>query len=56
MLSAHVIIDAGLMSPKDWVSLAIDIEQFRKSDHGNAIPAGDLLASWLSDDNSKEAA
>ena len=31
MLSAHIIISAGLMSPKDWVSLAIDIEQFRKS-------------------------
>jgi hypothetical protein len=48
MLSAHIIISAGLMSPKDWVSLAIDIEQFRKSDSGTSKPPGDWLSEWLS--------
>jgi hypothetical protein len=55
MLSAHIIIDAGIMSPKDWISLAIDIEQFRKTDHGSSIPPGDFLANWLSETDLKEA-
>lgn len=55
MLSAHIIIDAGIMSPKDWISLAIDIEQFRKTDHGSSIPPGDFLANWLSETGTKEA-
>lgn len=55
MLSAHVIIDAGIMSPKDWISLAIDIEQFRKSDSGTAKPPGDWLSEWLNADDAKVA-
>jgi hypothetical protein len=44
----HIIVEAGLLSPKDWAGLLIDIEHFRKSEQGSGKPAGDLLAEWLS--------
>lgn len=47
MSNAHLLIAAGMMSPKDWISLAIDIEQFRKQEQGNQEPPGDWLEKWL---------
>lgn len=48
MTNAHVMITAGLMSPKDWIGLAIDIEQFRKQEQGTQVAPGDFLEQWLS--------
>ena len=49
MTNAHVLIAGGLMSPKDWIGLAIDIEQFRKQDLGTTQLPGDFLKLWLSE-------
>lgn len=49
MASAHILISSGLMSPKDWIGLAIDIEQFRKQDLGTTQLPGDFLKQWLSE-------
>lgn len=49
MTNAHTLIAEGLMSPKDWIGLAIDIEQFRKQDLGTAQLPGDFLKEWLSE-------
>lgn len=49
MKNAHVLIDAGMLSPKDWIGMSIDIEQFRKAEGGSLDSAGDILANWLSE-------
>ena len=49
MQNAHILISAGLMNPKDWIGLAIDIEQFRKQDLGTTQLPGDFLKTWLSE-------
>jgi len=51
MVNAHILIAAGMMSPKDWVALAIDIEQFRRQEQGSQVAAGDWLSNWLSGDD-----
>lgn len=47
MKNAHILIDAGMMSPKDMVQIGIEIEGFRKTESGNSKPPGDVLAQWL---------
>ena len=49
MLNAHKLIGAGMMSPKDLVGMAIDIEQFRKSETGTSQMPGDAISKWLSE-------
>ena len=48
MTSAHVLISAGMMSAKDWIGIARDIEEFRKSEGGNQTLPADFIAQWLS--------
>lgn len=50
MKSAHVLIEAGMMSAKEWISISIDIEQFRQAEGGSLDSAGDILAKWLTED------
>lgn len=49
MTNAHVLIGAGMMSPKDWVGLAIDIEDFRKQEQGTQVLPADFIAQWLAE-------
>lgn len=51
MLSGHVLVSAGLMSPKDWIAMSTEIESFRKSESGSQQAPGDYLAQWLSGDD-----
>lgn len=48
MSNAHILIGSGMISVKDWVSTARDIEDFRKQETGTSLPPGDLLSQWLS--------
>lgn len=50
MLSGHVLVSAGLISPKDWLAMSVEIEGFRKSEGGTQIAPGDFLAQWLSEE------
>ncbi len=54
MLNAHVFISAGLMSPKDLIGMATEIESFRKSESGSQQAPGDFLAEWLSSEEPKK--
>lgn len=54
MTNAHVLIDAGMLSPKDWIGMSIDIEQFRKAEGGSLDSSGDILANWLSESDKPE--
>lgn len=47
MKNAHILIDAGMMSPKEMVQIGIEIEGFRKTEAGTGKPPGDVLAQWL---------
>jgi len=53
MKSAHVLISAGMMSAKDWIGIARDIEEFRKSEGGNQTLPADFIAQWLSEPEPK---
>lgn len=46
---AHVLIDAGMMSPKDWISIIVELDkaQANGSNGGDDLPT-DQLAAWLS--------
>lgn len=48
MKCAHVLITNGMMSAKDWIGIARDIEEFRKSEGGNQTLPADFIAQWLS--------
>ena len=52
MTNAALLIDAGMISAKEWISMAIEIESFRKSEAGTQQLPGDFLAKWL---NEKDA-
>ncbi len=50
MLNASLLIAEGMISAKEWISMAIEIESFRKSEAGTQQLPGDYLAQWLSED------
>jgi hypothetical protein len=47
MSHAPVLIATGLLSPKDVVSMAVEIENFRKQEQGTGVKPEDWLAGWL---------
>jgi hypothetical protein len=47
--SGDILIASAMISPKDWIGMLIDIEQFRKAETGTAESPGDALAKWLSE-------
>jgi hypothetical protein len=49
MNGAHILIAAGMMSAKDWIGIARDIEEFRKSEGGNQTLPADFIAQWLAE-------
>jgi len=49
MLNAHLLVRCGLMSVKDWIATARDIEDFRKQESGHNELPGDFLQRWLSE-------
>jgi hypothetical protein len=48
MSNGHLLVTTGLISAKDWIGMAIDIEQFRKAESSGDDMPGDKLAEWLS--------
>lgn len=54
MTSAHILISAGMMSAKDWIGIARDIEEFRKQEQGTQVLPADFLAQWLSSPEPKQ--
>lgn len=55
MLNAATLIDQGMISAKEWMSMAIEIESFRKSEAGTQQLPGDFLAQWLSEEDKEDA-
>lgn len=53
MTNAHTLVAEGMISAKEWIGMAIDIEGFRKSEAGTQQLPGDFLAKWLGEDNAK---
>ena len=49
MTNAHVLISAGMLSPKDWIGIAVNIEEFRKQEQGTSVLPADFIAGWLSE-------
>jgi len=49
-------VTTGMLTPKDWIGMMIDIEQFRKSEGGSEELPGDALAKWLSEPEKKARA